>query len=249
MPRRVAAPKAAAAPKEVVILGLEKQYKELDQEYVQLSAREQMCFDDDDDTVKAERVTKFETAGIDFSKPLAEIPAEITAATDITTDSEFNKFMILVWNMLDITESGSVGGDACRQRDVIWAALIDALNIQNPGSRFAHLVALVCAVRQHEVSSFIQRSEDGPDGDDQRIFTLLGGEFKKLFNLKDFDRHVTPKFRDYAIKTCKALQGYLKSYGNKEYAGTYCSVFKFNFGTPQKSSDGGGPAKKRAKKA
>ena len=86
MPRRVAAPKAAAAPKQVVILGLEKQYKELDQVYVQLSAREQFDFDDDDDTVKAERVTKFEIAGIDFSKALAEIPAEITAATDITTD-------------------------------------------------------------------------------------------------------------------------------------------------------------------
>lgn len=219
-PRRVSAPR-------VSIFGLEQQYHSLNREYLSLSHRELQCkadfggADSEDEAPVGERCVVI--SGVNFRKELLPLPDHVP----LTTDSDTNKYAMLVWKMLDACESGSVGGDACRQRDVLIAATNDALAIQSPGRRFEHLLGLVLALANHGLRSFVLRSDPYHD---QAIFTALGGALKKLFKQESI-QSISPELRQWGLEYCGNLQDLLKSYGGKDWQGTGATKFAFNFGT------------------
>lgn len=140
-------PKANPVPAKpaavVSILGLEKNYSRLDRVYGQLSDREQFSFDDSPGAARKGRCT--EICGVDFARPLTPLPADAPFATG----SAANMFAMLVWNMLEACESGSIGGDACRMADVLCAASNEALAVEAVGARFEHLFGLTLAISNH----------------------------------------------------------------------------------------------------
>ena len=93
---------AAAAP--VSILGLEQQYEELNREYLHLSERERqtdsICSDDSDDEPPVEaagRCFVFRAADVKFAEELPPLPDDVP----VKTDSDTNKYSMLVWKMLE----------------------------------------------------------------------------------------------------------------------------------------------------
>ena len=63
----------------------------------------------------------------------------------------------------------------------------------------------------------------------QLLLTQIAAAWKKLFALPSGIPGVTAAQRTLAVDACTGLQGYLKSYGGKEFEGCYVNVFKFPF--------------------
>ena len=153
--------KEPEAKARVSILGLQKIYPQLSDAFNKLASRDadfqDMMGDDepvDKPTASAKEVTKINF--IDFAAPLQPLPASVPLATD----SAANKFLFLVWKLLDACESGGVGGDACRQADVLGAATDDAINEpKDPASGFQLLLGLTLAISNHGIGSFIERGD------------------------------------------------------------------------------------------
>ena len=61
--------------------------------------------------------------GVGFKQVFTPLPASVP----LKTDSDANKYAMLVCKMLDACESGIIPGDACRQREVLIATTNDAL--------------------------------------------------------------------------------------------------------------------------
>lgn len=245
--------KRVAGSPPVSILGLEKEYENLHRVYGQLEARERGIRDDLHDTHNSHKIYT-----VDFSLDLEPLPPD----APIRTDSEANRFGMLVFRMLCACESGSIGGDACRIEDVLFAAADDAKDAGPASSassfrQFDHLLGLTLAVSNHGVESWIVR---GDPHNGKVFFKALGDLWKKQLG-KDNDQKladagVSAEVRQFAIETCEGLQGYLKSFGDKKWAGTGANEYEFHFmakrraprkpkpaaGDPSGSTDGDGDA-------
>ena len=204
----------------VSILGLEKQYDRLNDVYLSFSRRQL----DISATTPVDEDGRCSVIWVqDFKTPLTPRLAE---DFPYITNSDTNKYTMLVWWMLIASESGSRGGDACRQRSVLNAALYDALPIQHQGRRFEHLIGLVGAIVEHKIKSFVLRSGD-PD-DDQLFFTHLDDELKRLFQEKTIEG-ISPGLRQFGINDCHSLQVLLNMYAD-EQDWEDCGAAKFSFG-------------------
>ena len=73
---------------------------------------------------------------VDFTNALPALPDECP----MKTESDANKFFQFLFNCLTASESGSIGGDACRQFDVLNAALYDAISQTSTVATFEHLL-------------------------------------------------------------------------------------------------------------
>ena len=204
----------------VSILGLEKQYQELGQVYAQLAARELSTSELIGIDTKPNTIS-----GVDFAEPLHPLPDDMP----FSTASDANKFAMLVWRMFDACDSGGIGGNACRLADVIAAAANAALAKQVLTARFHHLLGLTLAISRHGLESWIMRG-DKEFGD--QVFRLLGNAWKKLFALPAgtlANAGISAELRKFAIDVCEGTRKYLRSYGHKDWRGTYANVFTFSY--------------------
>ena len=104
----------------VSILGLHLRYPHLRPVYAILEAGEKGTREmmrEDGHTGDLDEVVH-EISGVNFAEDLTPLIDE-----PITTNSDTNKFAMLVWRMLDACQSGGMGGDACRMDDVLDAAV------------------------------------------------------------------------------------------------------------------------------
>ena len=203
------------------LTAVEQRYPNLYKTYTELAEREKACREGMDDAVSPGLCTKI--MGVDFTTPLSPLPED----APLKTCSDANKFAMFVWNLLDACESGSVGGDACRQWDVLAAAEDDTLAISAVGPRFEHLIGLTCATVNHGVSSWLDR---GDPHNGKIHFNAIGNAWKKLLAKPAVDlvaEGISTELRAFAITWCEALQRYLKN--SKKHHGPYANAFTFNF--------------------
>ena len=73
------------------------------------------------------------------------------AGCPMRANSDANKFCIFLWKALCACESGSCGGDACRQYGVLDAAYNDISSFELIAARFEHLLGWTCAVVNHKI--------------------------------------------------------------------------------------------------
>jgi hypothetical protein len=221
------AKEAAPTQAEVSIFGLEKEYVNLHRVYMELLRRDLSVLEDmGQGEPPADISTCTKINFVDFAAALTPIPEGIP----LETNSDANKFLMLVCKMLDACESGSIGGDACRMTSVVLAATDDALDVRPNGKRFHHLLGLTAAISNHGMESWFQRGD--PDSGDY-VFKELGDAWKKMLKLPEEQlaaEGVSQELRKFAVQSCQGLQKYLKHFGSKEYQGMDFSVFKFNFG-------------------
>ena len=195
----------------VTICGLERQYRHLNEVYLALAHREQTVLEDIDGTAAATGpCTKI--CGVDFEQELTPLPDDIP----VCTDSDTNKFAMLCWCMLSACESGSVGGDACRMEEVLFAAADDAREQTAPGRQFEHLLGLTLAISNHGVESWIMR---GDPHNGAVLFKTLGELWERQLGASNEGRRrtktsagISPELRKFAIRACSGLQSYLKSW-------------------------------------
>ena len=93
--------------------------------------------------------------GSDFIEPL-ESTGEGCA---MKTGSDAHKFCIFVWKCLNASESGSVGGDACRQFDILNSALDDTLAMTTVAAKFENLLGWTAAAYNHELHALLYRGD------------------------------------------------------------------------------------------
>ncbi|KAK1746921.1 RuBisCO large chain family protein [Skeletonema marinoi] len=77
---------------------------------------------------------------IDFTQQLTD-----NGDSPLKTESDGNKFCIFLWKMLDASESGSIGGDACRFFDALYAAYQDIMKLNSTATKFEHLLGWTIA--------------------------------------------------------------------------------------------------------
>jgi len=154
---------------------------------------------------------------VDFTKPL-----EDHGDCPMKTESDANKFCMFVWKILNACESGSIGGDACRQFDVLNNALDDSLAMHSIAARFEHLLGWTAAATNHGLHALLYRGD--PDRN-RSLFKAVGDEWKKIFEANT-EVVVSEELRKFAIWMCESFQKLLKE-AKKEY-GDYAK-YTFNF--------------------
>jgi len=140
----------------------------------------------------------------------------------MTTTSDANKFSIFILKCLQACESGSVGGDACRQYELLHAALLDTRNLPTAAARFEHLLGWTAAVNTHQLQALLYRGEPQRN---RLLFKTCGDEWKKIFG-SNTDAFASAELRSFATWVCGAFQSLLKE-AKKEY-GDYCN-YCFNY--------------------
>ncbi|KAL7545468.1 hypothetical protein ACHAWF_008819 [Thalassiosira exigua] len=154
---------------------------------------------------------------VDFDKSLPPIPEE--AKMPFTNDSDIDKFGVFVLNMLEACESGSIGGDACRQNTVLLAALEEIAYMSDHQKRIEHLLGLTFAIGNHGLRPFLERGD--PDSG-RWIFGEIAKQWKKFF-----DHNINDPIRQVAMVYCDAVQKMLKN-AQKDY-GDYVTKYNFNY--------------------
>ncbi|KAL7442217.1 hypothetical protein ACHAXM_008232 [Skeletonema potamos] len=156
---------------------------------------------------------------VDFTQPLGD-----NAGSPMNSESDANKFCIFLWKMLDASESGSIGGDACRFFDALYAAYKDIMTMNSTAAKFGHLLGWVIAVVNHGIGALLERG----DPDRNRIlFKNVAEELKKIFKQDTAALGIENNLRDFAITWCGHMQKMLKSV-KKEY-GEYAENYSFNY--------------------
>jgi len=156
---------------------------------------------------------------IDFTQQLAD-----NGDSPLKTESDGNKFCIFLWKMLDASESGSIGGDACRFFDALYAAYQDIMKLNSTATKFEHLLGWTIAVCSHGIRALLERG----DPDRNRIlFKYIAEEFKKIFKLETAAVGIDNGLKEFAMEWCGAMQKMLRSV-KKEY-GEYAENYTFNF--------------------
>lgn len=199
---------------------VQERYPRLFRQYGFLSEREKSS---PDDIANGDPVPDGLCTTIFFQDFAAPLQRDHDESNPVKTESDANKFGMFLLKMLRACESGSVGGDACRLRDIMYAAVEDILVIPSDNKRFEHLLGFTMAVSSHGLDSFLMRGD--PDTG-RYIFKAVADDWKKLFdrNIEDF---VSDEMRKLAITWCEALQKMLKS-ARKEH-GEYATNYLFNF--------------------
>ena len=127
--------------------------------------------------------------------------------------------------MLDASESGSIGGDACRFFDALIAAYDDIMAFHSVAAKFEHLVGWTIAVYQHGIGAMLERGD--PDRN-RALFKYVAEQFKKIFKLDNTAAlGIDDRLKDYAKVWCGNLQKMLKRV-KKDY-GEYTENYTFNY--------------------
>ena len=91
---------------------------------------------------------------IDFTEPLSE-----QKGCPMAVDSDANKCAMFIWRALQATESGSLGGDACRQYDLLAACMNDISNLSSKALKFESLLGLTVAMANHQLHALLYRGD------------------------------------------------------------------------------------------
>jgi hypothetical protein len=139
--------------------------------------------------------------------------------------SDANKFSMFLWKMLNASESGSIGGDACRQYDILSNALVDTKAMRPVAEKFEHLLGWTGAVANHGIDALLQR---GDPTRNKPLFKSAADEWKKVFEKTDGNAvvGVSDAQRTFAIQMCESFQRMLKD-AKKEYE--LDTNYTFNF--------------------
>ena len=223
-PAAKAAPKATAPP--LSLTTLKERHPNLYQAYSNISAREidtdGFC-SDLRPSAPIDPATGLATTimMVDFTEPLEDVGSK----APYKTDSAVNKMAIFLWKMLSASESGSIGGDACRLYDALYAAYLDIADYSSPTTgRFELLMGWTMAVVSHGIGSLLERGD--PDRN-RLLFKSVADEFKKLFKLDDGHLRITPELRECAMNWCGHLQKMLKNV--KKNYGEYSENYTFSY--------------------
>ena len=155
-------------------------------------------------------------------------PLEDNDDCPMKTNSAANKFFTFLFKCLLASESGSIGGDACRQFDILYAAFDDILSIRSRStsmtfqSKFEHLLGWTVAAVNHGLHALLYRGD--PDRN-RSLFMAVGDEWKKVFDKID-NLVVDEAYRKFAIWICECFEKLLKN--AKEEYGDYAK-YSFNF--------------------
>ena len=146
-PPAAAASAAAAKVPPLSLTTVKARYPNLFETYTRLSDRElegnELC---DMDPAPTDAATGLATKimFVDFTQPLAD-----NGDLPMKTESDANKFCMFLWKMLSASESGSIGGDACRFLHALFAAYDDIMEMDSTAAKFEHLMGWVIAVVNH----------------------------------------------------------------------------------------------------
>jgi hypothetical protein len=149
-PPAAAASAAAAAAAKVTPLSLttvKARYPNLYRTFTHLSDSQLQCDEDcnmDPTPIDAATGLATKIMFVDFTQPLGD-----NKGSPMKTESDANKFCIFLWKMLDASESGSIGGDACRFFDALYAAYQDIMYMSSTAAKFGRLMGWVIAVVNH----------------------------------------------------------------------------------------------------
>lgn len=156
----------------------------------------------------------------DFTKPL-----EDNGDCPMMTKSDANKFCIFIWKVLNACESGSIGGDACRQFQVLNCALDDTLAMPSVSAKFEHLLGWTAAATNHGLHALLYRGD--PDRN-KSLFKAVADEWKKVYEktANNAINGVSEALRKFAIWMCESFQKLLKD-AKKEYGED--AKYTFNF--------------------
>ncbi|KAL7548284.1 hypothetical protein ACHAWF_011573 [Thalassiosira exigua] len=222
-----AAAAAASAPFPSLPLSqVQWRYPRLFAQYSHLSDRDAGCddlMDDlpgrDDGPPPVDAATGLRTTimMVDFARPL-----EVNEGCPMETDSDANRFAIFLWRMLQACESGSVGGDACRQYDALRAAVDDVLAICEDKARFEHLLGWTVAAANHQLDALLCR---GDPFRNRLLFKAISDAWRKIFEA-NLDGVISKDLLSFANWQCQYFQKLLKE-AKKEYGDHARYIFNF----------------------
>jgi len=150
------------------------------------------------------------------------------AGCPMKANSDANKFCIFLWKALCACESGSCGGDACRQYGVLDAAYNDISSFELIAARFEHLLGWTCAVVNHMIHLVMERCDPEQI---RSLFMDVAANWKKVFEMIPVEggMGVSAELRAFAIRTGETLQKLLRAY-KKQYKDNFDGVtLSFNF--------------------
>ncbi|KAL7534254.1 hypothetical protein ACHAXR_005762 [Thalassiosira sp. AJA248-18] len=224
----MASAESAATVAPLSLTTVQRRYPRLFLQYNHLSDREQQCqrdIGDGEEALPTDVATGLCTTIMmcDFTEPLPEN----YKGCPMTAASNANTFMQFLFKMLNASESGSLGGDACRQFDILNGALDDCLAMTTVGDKFEALLGWTGACGHHGLDALLGRGD--PDRN-RSLFKAAGDEWKKIFektdNATDGNGVVSEEYRKFAITICESF-GKLLKMARKEY-GEYAK-YTFNF--------------------
>ncbi|KAL7543797.1 hypothetical protein ACHAXR_013111 [Thalassiosira sp. AJA248-18] len=244
---------SAAVVAPLALSTVKRRYPRLFQEFTLLSDREKdgtsdFGNDDDSDFFSSYARPVIDPAtGLctrisltDFTQPLEDNGDDCAMATS----SDANKFNIFLWQCLIASETGSssIGGDACRQYDLLNRALDDVLSLAMATTttaasvataKFEHLLGWTAAATNHGLHALLYRGD--PDRN-RTLFKAVGDEWKEAFEKttacnnnngsNDKAGIVSEALRKFAIWMCESFQKLLKD-AKKEYGDH--AKYSFNF--------------------
>ena len=217
---------AAATVPPLSLSTLQTYYPNLYQAYSHLSARQLECDEvvnsvtDEPTPIDAATGLATKIMFVDFTQPLLT-----TGDCPLQATSDGYKFSMFLFNMLNASESGSIGGDACRFYFALAAACDDIMAFHSKAAKFEHLLGWTIAVRQHGIGALLERGE--PDRN-RVIFKYIAEEFKKIFKLDNTATlGISDGLKDFAKDWCGNLQKMLKRV-KKDY-GEYAENYTFNY--------------------
>eukprot|EP00574_Skeletonema_japonicum_P014646 CAMPEP_0201714752 /NCGR_PEP_ID=MMETSP0593-20130828/1091_1 /ASSEMBLY_ACC=CAM_ASM_000672 /TAXON_ID=267983 /ORGANISM="Skeletonema japonicum, Strain CCMP2506" /LENGTH=556 /DNA_ID=CAMNT_0048204055 /DNA_START=48 /DNA_END=1718 /DNA_ORIENTATION=- len=226
------APPAAAAAKTapevppISLSTLKVRYPNLFQTYCNLSSRQletdDLMPDNMDTTTPIDAATGLATKimFVDFTETLDGDNGNCP----VKADSDGNKFGTFLLKLLAASESGSVGGDACRFFDALYAAYQDITAFTSTASKFEHLIGWIMAVCRNGIGALLERGD--PDRN-RLLFKYIAEEFKKIFKQDAAALGIDSGLHQFAVTWCGHLQTMLRNV-KKEY-GEYAENYTFNY--------------------
>mmetsp|Transcript_5619 Transcript_5619/g.9503 ORF Transcript_5619/g.9503 Transcript_5619/m.9503 type:complete len:536 (+) Transcript_5619:75-1682(+) len=224
-PAAAAATTAAAAPEAppISLSTLKARYPNLYEVYSQLSDRQLECDEmmpGDPTPIDGATGLATKIMFVDFT----EMHPGDNGNCPMKANSDDNKFGIFLWKMLAASESGSVGGDACRMFDALYAAYQDIMTLGSTAAKFDHLLGWTTAACRHGIESLLER---GDPYRNRLLFKSIAEEFKKIFKLDTAVLGIDNGLRDYAITWCGHLQKMFRAF--KKEHGQYAENYTFNY--------------------
>ena len=241
-------------------------YPRLYKEFMLMADREKECLE----SMGGEYAEKLpadgritEISGVDFAETLEPLEEdeddELDSKLPFQNDHLINQFFVLTHKLLCATDSGTIGGNACRQNRVMIAAFEDIDDFRSFEKKFQkthrihHLFGLLMAMRTHGLYETLDRGDPHLL---RSIFGELAKEFKRFNEEKYADEyHVSDDLRKLINLHCKGFQTTLKS--TKKTVSEYAETYTFNYiriaraarskensanGEKRKSADGTDPA-------
>ena len=177
-----------------------------------------------EDAKKLPRVTKI--MGVDFAETLEPLEKdEKGGELPFQNDHIINLFFAFTYKMLCATDSGTIGGNACRQNRVMIAALEDIDDLRDRTDQIHLLFGLLLAMRNHGLYDTLDRGDPHLL---RSIFGEMAKEFKRFNEERYADEYdVSDELRKLINDNCKEFQTMLRS--TKKTISEYAETYTFNY--------------------